>query len=101
MEQMTGIMVSSQRLNIEQVVAHVGIGGTLGPPLHIASLMGNIELIKWLLENRKAELYDSDSELADIVRKWSFMIQNSFMLQRNQTDHPIEIIACEYTRIEI
>jgi hypothetical protein len=70
MEQMTGIMVSSQRLNVEQVVAHVGIGGPLGPPLHIASLMGNIELINWLLENTKAELYDSDSELADIARKW-------------------------------
>ncbi|KAJ6528110.1 ankyrin repeat-containing domain protein [Mycena capillaripes] len=51
-------------------------GGTLGPPLHIASLMGSIELINWLLENTNAQFYDSDRGIFGKALDVAYLMRN-------------------------
>jgi len=49
--------------NLEQVAADMGIGKMFGPPLHIASLLGKVGIVKWLLEKK---VNDSECELAGL-----------------------------------
>ncbi|KAJ6474961.1 ankyrin repeat-containing domain protein, partial [Mycena sanguinolenta] len=52
--------VDVAQLLLDNGANHSFYGGTLGPLLHIASLMGNIELINWLLKNTTVESLDRD-----------------------------------------
>jgi ankyrin repeat protein len=53
--------------DVEEVAANMGIRKVFGPPLHIAALMGNVEIVRWLLENG---IGDGECELAGTVCKW-------------------------------
>jgi ankyrin repeat protein len=57
--------------DMEQVAADTGTGEDFGPPLHIASLMGRINIISWLLEHWDVSSVNSQCGWKGIVGKWS------------------------------